>query len=144
MDNILMSLLTPFFSYRICISRTHYLVAVGKHANVVDTEGPVDIFITVSSDRGLCGGVHSAITKNVKRSIMAQNGEGSIIALGDKTKTQLSREFRKNMKMNFNQLGKNVPTFLEASLITDKILAEKVRWGITCKLVRSLKVVHAN
>ncbi|KAJ3355043.1 atp3 gamma subunit of the F1 sector of mitochondrial F1F0 ATP synthase [Allomyces javanicus] len=96
--------------------------AVTKHAGVEAQEGKTDLYIAVSSDRGLCGGVHSAVTKATKKAVAAQEGEGGLVVLGDKCRSQLSRDLRDNMKMNFNQLGKNVPTFLEASLIVDQIL----------------------
>lgn len=83
------------------------------------TEGKT-VFITVSSDSGLCGGIHSSVSKATKRAL-AQNPEAGIIVLGDKAKAQLSRAARKNMVLSFNQLGKDVPNFLIASTVANAI-----------------------
>ncbi|KAJ1499081.1 atp3 gamma subunit of the F1 sector of mitochondrial F1F0 ATP synthase [Coelomomyces lativittatus] len=83
------------------------------------------MFVAVSSDRGLCGGVHSTVTKMIRKLLKAQKNEGSIVVLGDKARNQLAREYKSNIRLNVNQLGKNIPTFYEASLITDLILKEK-------------------
>lgn len=45
----------------------------------------------------------------------------SIVVVGDKSKPQIARDARKNIKMHFNQLGKNIPTFREALSICDSI-----------------------
>ncbi|ORY97689.1 ATP synthase F1, gamma subunit [Syncephalastrum racemosum] len=94
--------------------------AVYKNAETkAGTEGKT-VFITVSSDSGLCGGIHSSVSKATKRAL-AQNPEAGIIVLGDKAKAQLSRAARKNMVLSFNQLGKDVPNFLIASTVANAI-----------------------
>ncbi|KAL7749368.1 atp3 gamma subunit of the F1 sector of mitochondrial F1F0 ATP synthase [Sorochytrium milnesiophthora] len=84
------------------------------------------LFVAVSSDRGLCGGVHSAVTKALKRQLGTDaDKNAAVVVLGDKVRTQLARAAADNMRMTFNQLGKNAPTFLEAALIADKIISDK-------------------
>lgn len=99
--------------------------AVTKHAETKLPEGKVDLFVAFSSDRGLCGGVHSAVSKMVRRTLKEQKNEGSVVVLGDKVRTQLAREYKENLSVNFNQIGKTVPTFYEASLVSDLIFKEK-------------------
>ncbi|KAJ1497709.1 atp3 gamma subunit of the F1 sector of mitochondrial F1F0 ATP synthase, partial [Coelomomyces lativittatus] len=99
--------------------------AVTKHAETKIPDGNIDMFVAVSSDRGLCGGVHSTVTKMIRKLLKTQKNEGSIVVLGDKARNQLAREYKSNIRLNVNQLGKNIPTFYEASLITDLILKEK-------------------
>ncbi|KAI9183181.1 atp3 gamma subunit of the F1 sector of mitochondrial F1F0 ATP synthase [Blastocladiella emersonii ATCC 22665] len=98
--------------------------ALLKHAGTQPAEGPNGAFIAVSSDRGLCGGIHSSITKNIKRTV-AKDGPAELVVLGDKCRNQLAREFRNNVRLTYSQLGKTVPSFLEASLIADAVLADK-------------------
>lgn len=78
-----------------------------------------DFVVVVSSDRGLCGGIHSNVSRQVRKIKNA-----SLVVLGDKARVQLSRDLRDRIKLSFNQVGKNVPTFYDASLIADKILSE--------------------
>lgn len=44
--------------------------------------------------------------------------------LGDKAKPQIAREARRNIVMHFNQLGRTIPVFLDASGIVDLIKKE--------------------
>lgn len=79
------------------------------------------LLLACSSDRGLCGAIHSSVSK-VARRLAAEDREGVQIAvLGDKAKPQIARDSRKNIVMHFNQVGRNIPTFLDALVIWDTI-----------------------
>lgn len=78
------------------------------------------MYVTASSDRGLCGGIHSSVSKATRRA-MEQNPTSELVVLGDKPKAQLQRVFAKNIRLSFNQIGKDTPTFAEASAIVDAI-----------------------
>lgn len=110
---------------------------VFKNAEAQDSEGGTKLFIVCSSDKGLCGGIHSSVSKRTKAEMGKISGaaaspestEGpSIIVLGDKAKAQLSRSLGKNIAVSFNQVGKDVPTFADASAIADKIVASGVKF----------------
>jgi len=75
-------------------------------------EEPRKLVITSSSDRGLCGGIHSTISK-ATRNYLRENPNNQLVILGDKAKSQLSKEFKRQIELTFNQIGKSVPTFLE-------------------------------
>ena len=63
--------------------------------------------MAVSSDRGLCGGVHSAISKAIKRKLKTEGDkDAALVVLGDKARTQLAREAGDNIRLSFNQIGK--------------------------------------
>lgn len=87
------------------------------------------LYITVSSDKGLCGGVHSSLSKATRR-ISAeeseQNASFGVVVIGDKSKTQLGRVMPEKMVLSFNQIGKDVPTFTEAQTVADQIFASDV------------------
>lgn len=53
----------------------------------------------------------------------------SIAILGDKAKSQISREARSQIAMHFSQVAKNVPTFTEASTIADTVLSSGVEFS---------------
>jgi len=78
------------------------------------------LYVTASSDRGLCGGIHSSVSKATRKA-MEQNPTSELVVLGDKPKAQLQRVFAKNIRLTFNQIGKDTPTFAEASAIVDAI-----------------------
>jgi len=87
------------------------------------------LYLTVSSDKGLCGGVHSALSKATRR-ISAeeeeQNASFNLVVIGDKSKTQLSRVLSEKFVLSFNQIGKDVPTFTDAQTVADQIFAADV------------------
>ncbi|KAG1224004.1 hypothetical protein G6F68_020208 [Rhizopus microsporus] len=62
------------------------------------------------------------------RRALAESPESALVVLGDKPKAQLSRVLRKNIAITFNQIGKNIPTFEEASSIVDVINAQGVEY----------------
>lgn len=75
----------------------------------------------VSSDRGLCGGIHSSVTKYTRRLVKDGNTESPIVVLGDKSKAQLARAHPENLVITFNQIGKDIPSFADAAVIADYI-----------------------
>lgn len=58
------------------------------------------LLVPFTSDKGLCGGVNTFITRNVKdcaRKLKAQGKECDIVIIGDKGRSQLRRDFRDNI-----------------------------------------------
>lgn len=90
-----------------------------KNAETKQGDGKT-LYIVASSDKGLCGGVHSQLSKFTRRAL-AVNGDSDVVVLGDKSKVQLQRFFPENIVMSFNQMGKEVPTFQDAQAIADLI-----------------------
>jgi F-type H+-transporting ATPase subunit gamma len=97
------------------------------HADTKPTEEGNTLIVTVSSDRGLCGGIHSSVSK-ASRKLIEESPSSQLVVLGDKAKAQLARSVRDNIKLSFNQIGKAVPTYAEACAIADTILKEKVEF----------------
>lgn len=91
-----------------------------KNAETKQGEGKT-LFIVASSDKGLCGGVHSQLSKATRRA-MANSPDSDIVILGDKCKAQLQRQVPEHIVMSFNQIGKEVPTFQDAQAIADLII----------------------
>lgn len=95
-----------------------------------DERKPNHLIIAVSSDRGLCGGIHSNIFKAI-RTTMAErpaNSTTNIVCIGDKVRTILQRKFRKNILLGFSEVGKKPPVFVEASFIARQILSTGVEF----------------
>lgn len=51
------------------------------------------LMIALTSDRGLCGGVHSSVSKRIKAHLAAESDPSKvkIITIGDKAKAMLAR-----------------------------------------------------
>ena len=78
------------------------------------------LIVVASSDKGLCGGIHSGLTKKVRR-MLIEKPNCDIVVLGEKCKSQLSRSSAKNIVLSFAGVGKDIPTFAEAQAIADQI-----------------------
>jgi F-type H+-transporting ATPase subunit gamma len=86
----------------------------------LEGEGKKTLIIVASSDKGLCGGIHSGLSKCVRR-MLAKTPDADIAIIGEKCKAQLSRSSGKNIVLNFSGVGKDIPTFAEAQAIADQV-----------------------
>lgn len=85
---------------------------------------PGTLVIALTSDRGLCGAVHSSVVKKI-RAIMATDpnaGKIKIVCIGDKSKLMLAKQFPQNMLLLFNDFGKRPPQFGDAVRVAQAIL----------------------
>ncbi|KAL1956882.1 hypothetical protein VTO42DRAFT_6730 [Malbranchea cinnamomea] len=94
--------------------------AVFTNAETKPLENKKTLFVVASSDKGLCGGIHSGLSKATRRMIEEQP-DADIVVLGEKAKGQLSRTNEKNIVMSFSGVGKDTPTFADAQAIADQI-----------------------
>jgi len=86
----------------------------------LEGEDKKSLIIVASSDKGLCGSIHSGLTKRVRK-IVLEKPNCDIVVLGEKCKSQLSRSNSKNMLLSFSGVGKDIPTFAEAQAIADQV-----------------------
>ncbi|KAF9981061.1 atp3 gamma subunit of the F1 sector of mitochondrial F1F0 ATP synthase [Modicella reniformis] len=102
--------------------------AIYTNSNTAPLENESEIFVVSSSDRGLCGGIHSSVAKATRKLIAVPTGSiAGVVVLGDKAKNQMSRSNRKDIHLSFNQIGKSIPTYAEASAAADTILTSGVK-----------------
>ena len=84
---------------------------------------PVKLIIALSSDRGLCGAIHSSIAKGIRNEINTNPGNDyKLVIVGDKVRGQLQRTHAKNIFLTFKDVGKVMPSYGEASLIASCII----------------------
>ena len=85
---------------------------------------PNHLLIAISSDRGLCGGIHSSVAKRIKGILQEKpkDGQTAIVTIGDKVRVILQRTHSNNMMLSFNEIGRRPPVFAEASFIAQQIL----------------------
>ncbi|KIM60473.1 hypothetical protein SCLCIDRAFT_1216743 [Scleroderma citrinum Foug A] len=96
-----------------------------------ETPAKRKLFVVISSDKGLCGGIHSSVTKATRRALAdpeQADPNSPIMVVGDKSKGQLSRVLGKNMALTFNQIGRDVPTFSDAAGVADLIAQSGVEY----------------
>lgn len=101
--------------------------AYGQTSNTVFEKAetkPLDdkktLLVVASSDKGLCGGIHSGLTKATRR-MLASTPNADIVILGEKAKAQLSRFASEKILLSFSNVCKDIPTFADAQAIADQI-----------------------
>lgn len=93
---------------------------VFEQAETKPLEDKKTLYVVASSDKGLCGGIHSGLTKATRR-LLAENPEADVVILGEKAKAQLSRIVPEKILLSFANVGKDIPTFADAQAIADQI-----------------------
>jgi F-type H+-transporting ATPase subunit gamma len=93
---------------------------VFEQAETKPLEDKKTLYVVASSDKGLCGGIHSGLSKATRR-LLAENPEADIVILGEKAKAQLSRVAPEKILLSFANVCKDIPTFADAQAIADQI-----------------------
>ncbi len=86
----------------------------------IDSDDKKTLVVVVSSDKGLCGGIHSGLSRYTRR-LLLNKPNVDLVVVGEKSKAQLSRSNGKNIVLSFAGVGKDVPTFADAQAIADQI-----------------------
>jgi F-type H+-transporting ATPase subunit gamma len=92
---------------------------------VQEEKKPNHLIIAMTSDRGLCGAVHTNIARAIKAIMPELDKEGAnvkMICIGDKSKAILQRLYRKNIIMNFTDIGKKPTSFGDAAVVANMVL----------------------
>ena len=85
------------------------------------------LLVVCSSDKGLCGGIHSGLSRTIRKMFSEQAAAGNsqpydLAILGEKCKSQLQRTNGKDIALSFAGVGRDIPTFAEAQAIADQIV----------------------
>jgi F-type H+-transporting ATPase subunit gamma len=83
------------------------------------------LFVAICSDKGLCGGVHSAVNKHIKAALseLPAGTEAKLCLVGDKSTAVLSRSNPNDILVTAAAVGKKPPVFSESSLIAETVAA---------------------
>ncbi|KAI3424192.1 hypothetical protein D9Q98_009548 [Chlorella vulgaris] len=99
-----------------------------------DTQGAKAVFVPVTSDKGLCGGINSTVCKYTRATVKAvrdgaaaaDSGEAApemmLVVMGEKGRAQLQRDMRDNIYGTVADTNKVKITFPEASAIAEELL----------------------
>ena len=87
----------------------------------LEQESKKVLLIVCSSDKGLCGAIHSGLTRACRRLFNEQPADYELVVIGEKCKAQLSRSNPSDMLLSFTGIGKDVPTFADAQAIADQV-----------------------
>merc|ERR1711988_2011299 len=87
----------------------------------LEGENQKKLLVVCSSDKGLCGGIHSGLTRAVRRLMNEEPADYDLVILGEKCKARLSRGNAKQISLTFTNIGKDIPTFADAQAIADQI-----------------------
>jgi F-type H+-transporting ATPase subunit gamma len=85
-------------------------------------------FFGVTSDKGLCGGVNSAVNKAIRLGVNEEEAKGNsakIVVMGGKGVAGLKRLYGDRFSVTFEEIAKAPWTFGAASVIADKLIATK-------------------
>merc|ERR1712048_62213 len=87
-------------------------------------QAPKELYVALTSDRGLCGAIHSSVCKTIRNELQAKPDLDNvgIICVGDKSRAQLSRLLAKNILCVGSEIGRLPPQFGDASKIATAIL----------------------
>ncbi|KAK1295709.1 hypothetical protein QJS10_CPB15g01432 [Acorus calamus] len=84
-----------------------------------------NVIITISSDKGLCGGINSTSVKFSKALHKITSGpdkETKYVIVGEKGKVQLVRDSKKDIELTIAEMQKNPLNYTQVAVIADHIL----------------------
>jgi len=91
-----------------------------------EKEAPKELYVAITSDRGLAGGVHSSICKNIRNELHLKTPEQlencRVICVGDKSRAFMARYFPKNLIMVGSEIGRLPPQFGDAAAVANAVL----------------------
>ncbi|KAI5562375.1 hypothetical protein POPTR_015G057700v4 [Populus trichocarpa] len=84
-----------------------------------------NVIVTVSSDKGLCGGINSTavkVSRAINKLTSGPDKETKFVILGEKAKVQLIRDSKKSITICMTELQKNPLNYTQVSVLADDIL----------------------
>jgi len=101
--------------------------AFGSGAQAVEAgvgQAEKKLYIAMTSDRGLCGALHTTICREVLQDMENDNVETpGLVTIGDKARLFFQAQKPEAMLLEFKEHGRKDPTFEDASFIAQQIQA---------------------
>jgi F-type H+-transporting ATPase subunit gamma len=92
------------------------------------SEAPKELYVAMTSDRGLAGAVHSSINKKIRGELHDKMAAGDdlsnvkVICVGDKSRAFFQRFFAPQLIMVGSEIGRLPPQFGDAAKVANAIL----------------------
>merc|ERR1712018_85996 len=122
-----------------------------KNAEIsADVPAPKELYVAITSDRGLAGAVHSNINKNIRAQLEAKVAAGEsldnvkILCVGDKSRAFFQRFFPKQVLMVGSEIGRLPPTFNDAAKVANAIVSSGYEYDTGKLLFNYYKSVVSN
>lgn len=92
-----------------------------------EVKGPEDekapkLIVAMTSDRGLCGAVHSSVGRLIRSELQNSGDSTKVVCVGDKSRAILQRVFSQNIILAAKEIGRKVPTFQDAARTAQAVL----------------------
>jgi len=88
-----------------------------------DKEAPKELYVAITSDRGLAGAVHTSVSKAIRADIEGKDlSNVKIICVGDKSRAFFQKWLKDNLVMVGSEIGRLPPQFGDATKIANAIL----------------------
>ncbi|KAJ8670430.1 hypothetical protein QAD02_001689 [Eretmocerus hayati] len=104
-----------------------------EQAEIAAPEGePKKLMIAVTSDRGLCGAVHTGVARNIRDALLANPADREntmIVCIGEKSRAVLQRLFAKNILFVASEVGRKPPTFNDAARVANQVMNSGYTYG---------------
>jgi len=115
-----------------------------------EKEQPKELYVAMTSDRGLAGAVHGNVNKAIRAKLEAKLAAGEsldnvrILCVGDKSRAFFQRFFPKQIVMVGSEIGRLPPTFNDAAKIANAILTSGYEFDKGSLLYNYYKNVASN
>jgi len=85
---------------------------------------PKTLYLAMSSDKGLCGAIHSSVCKRIKLELAGKDNldNVAIVCVGDKSRVQLARVYPKKIISVGTEIGRLAPQFGDAAKVASAIM----------------------
>lgn len=90
---------------------------------------PEKLIVALTSDRGLCGAVHTSVARQIRNELCESPENTKVICVGDKSRAILQRLYGKNIAVVANEVGRKPPTFLDAAKIAQQVAKQNFSSG---------------
>jgi len=108
------------------------------------------LLVAMTSDRGLCGAVHSNIIRTIRNRLTGTDGKNQktpedvrLVLIGDKSKAVLGKQFSNKVVFSCNDIGKKPSIFADASAVAEEILDFWIKQGVASKDASAAVVFNA-
>jgi len=93
-----------------------------------DKQTAQQVLVVMTSDRGLCGAVHTNVVRNIRAKLAEPPVAGAppvdirLVPIGDKGRGMLYKAHGRRFLFHCNEIGRKPPLFSDASAVADELL----------------------